>query len=106
MHEIELRDKFLFYTSDDNETNIYVRVEDDTIWVTQKSMAEIFDVEVHTVNYHLKEIFKSGELAESSVIRIFRITANDSKVLKEYLIKGFAMDDQRLKQGKAPFYSY
>ena len=96
-------------------------------------MAELFGVETNTVNYHLKEIFKSGELEEMSVIRNFRITAADgknyntqfynldaiiavgyrvnsheatrfriwaTKTLKEFIIKGFVMDDERLKQGK------
>lgn len=96
-------------------------------------MAELFAVEVNTINYHLKEIFKSGELSEDSVIRNIRITADDgknyltafysldaiiavgycvnsyqatqfriwaTKTLKEFIIKGFVLDDERLKQGK------
>ena len=99
-------------------------------------MAELFGVEIHTINYHLKEIFKSFELQEDSVIRKIRITATDSKnyntnfynldaiisvgyrvnsskatqfriwatqTLKEYIIKGFVLDDNRLKQGKTLF---
>jgi hypothetical protein len=99
-------------------------------------MAELFGVEVNTINYHLQEIFKSGELEENSVIRKIRITANDGKaylnnfynldaiiavgyrvnskratqfriwatrVLKDYIIKGFALDDERLKQGEKVF---
>ncbi|MCC5939926.1 MAG: virulence RhuM family protein [Balneolaceae bacterium] len=99
-------------------------------------MADLFGVETQTINYHLKEIFKSGELDEDSVIRKIRITAADgkkylthfynldaiisvgyrvnsiqanhfrkwaTKTLKEFLIKGFALDDERLKQGKTLF---
>ena len=99
-------------------------------------MAESFGVEVHTINYHLKEIFKGFELQEDSVIRKIRITATDGKnyntnfynldaiisvgyrvnsskatqfriwatqTLKEYIIKGFVLDDNRLKQGKTLF---
>lgn len=100
--------------------------------MTQKLIAELFDVDVRTVNEHLKNIFFEQELAENSVIRNFRITATDGKEydtkhynldailavgyrvrsnqgtqfrkwaterLREYLIKGFIMDDDRLKQG-------
>ena len=58
---------------------VEVFFRDETLWLTQKRMAELFGVEVHTVNYHLKEIFKSGELAEESVIRRIRIPAPDGK---------------------------
>jgi hypothetical protein len=114
-----------------------VRVEvffqDETAWLTQKKMAELFDVKVNTVNYHLKEIFKTGELREKSVIRKIRITAVDgkdyltsfynldaiisvgyrvnsaratqfriwaTKTLRDYIIKGFVLDDERLKNGQ------
>ncbi|MDY0150975.1 MAG: virulence RhuM family protein [Candidatus Cloacimonas sp.] len=113
-------------------TSIGVEVYSDGIalWLSQKKMAELFGVEVNTINYHLKEIFASGELEETSVIRKIRITANDGKpyltglyhldaiiavgyrvnsylatkfriwatsVLREYIVKGFALDDERLK---------
>lgn len=55
-------------------------MEDENVWLTQKLIAKLFAVEVNTINYHLKEIFKSGELSENSVIRNFRITASDGKV--------------------------
>jgi len=66
-----------------------VRYEDETIWLTQKLIGQLFDVETQTINYHLKEIFKSGELNEFSVIRKFRITATDGK---EYLAKFYNLD--------------
>lgn len=127
---------FLFYTSGDRSTKIQVIVEDETVWASQRGMAEIFDVEPNTINYHLKEIFGSAELVEQTVLRNFRVPATDgknydtkfyhldaiisvgyrvnsiqatqfriwaTKVLKSYLIKGFALDEDRLKQGKQLF---
>jgi hypothetical protein len=115
-----------------DEKKIRVRIEDENVWLTQKLIAELFDVSIPTVNEHLKGIFESNELKENSVIRKFRITAKDGKSydtkhynldailavgyrvrsdrgtqfrkwaterLREYLIKGFTMDDERLKQG-------
>ena len=115
-----------------DEQKIRVRIEDENVWLTQKLIAELFDVNVRTVNEHLKNIFLEQELAENSVIRNFRITAADGKGydtkhynldailavgyrvrsdrgtqfrkwaterLREYLIKGFTLDDERLKQG-------
>ncbi len=125
--------EILLYATPESRTTIEVFFENETFWLSQKKMAELFGVETHTVNYHLKEIFKSGELEEVSVIRSFRITASDgknyntqfynldaiiavgyrvnsheatrfriwaTKTLKEFIIKGFVMDDERLKQGK------
>jgi len=127
---------FLFYASDTGAVKVRVQLVDETVWASQKGMSEIFNVEVPTISYHLKEIFESGELAEEAVIRNFLITAFDGKsydtkyysldaiisvgyrvnsfqatqfrkwattVLKGYLIKGFALDDERLKQGKTLF---
>ena len=127
-HEAE----FLFFTAPDGKIKIEVWFADETIWLTQKRMAELFDVEIPTINYHLKEIFKSGELDENSVIRKYLTTAADGKtyntqfynldaiisvgyrinsmratafrkwateVLRSYMIKGFALDDERLKNG-------
>ena len=123
----------LFYTTPQGEVRIQVFFEDETFWLTQKKLAELFDVEVNTINYHLKEIFQSGELQEEAVVRKIRITASDGKsyltshynldavisvgyrvnsqratrfriwathTLKEYLVKGFVLDDERLKQGR------
>ena len=116
-----------------------VFIKDETLWLTQKMMAELFGVEVNTINYHLKEIFNSGELGKSSTIRKIRIVQNEgerevdrdvifynldaiiavgyrvnskratqfriwaTQVLKEYIIKGFVLNDERLKQGKRVF---
>ncbi len=123
----------IFYTTPQNEIKIEVYFEEETFWMSQKQMSELFGVEVPTINYHLKEIFKSGELNEESVIRKIRITASDgkkyltnfynldaiisvgyrvnslqatqfriwaTKTLKEFIIKGFILDDERLKNGR------
>ena len=122
----------ILYTSPKGHIRVEVIYEMETFWLSQKQMAGLFGVEVHTINYHLKEIFKSGELMEERVIRKIRITASDekkyltnfydldaiiavgyrvnsfqatqfriwaTKVLKEFIIKGFVLDDERLKQG-------
>ena len=71
--------EFLIFTQQSGENSITVRYEEGTIWLTQKLMAELFEVSIPTVNEHLKNIFASGELKEDSVIRKFRITAADGK---------------------------
>lgn len=124
--------EFLLYNSPEGGVKIDVTILDETVWLSQKQMADLFNIEVPTVNYHLKEIFKSAELSENSVIRKIRITAEDGKsyitglynldaiisvgyrvnsvqathfrkwattVLRDYIIKGFAIDDELLKNG-------
>ena len=71
--------EFLIFTSQAGEDGIEVRYQDETIWLTQKLMAELFDVGIPTINEHLKNILESGELQPDSVIRKFRITAADGK---------------------------
>jgi len=128
--------EIIFYTTPQGEIKIEVFLQDETVWLTQRAMGELFGVETNTVNYHLKEIFKSKELEEEAVIRKIRITASDdkkyltnfynldaiisvgyrvnshqatqfriwaTKTLKEFIIKGFVLDDERLKQGKKLF---
>lgn len=120
---------FVAATGGSNES-VEVRHEDENIWITQKMLAVLYEVETNTINYHIKKIFEDSELEEDSVIRNFRITATDGKsydtkhynlqmiiavgfkvnseravqfrkwvdnIAKEYTIKGFAMDDERLK---------
>lgn len=115
-----------------NEQSFEVRYEDENIWLTQKMLAALYDVDVRTINYHIKKIFADSELQEDAVIRKFRITAEDGKhyntnhyslemiiavgfkvnsekavqfrkwvnqIAKEYTIKGWVMDVERLKQG-------
>ena len=79
-----------------DEQQIEMRYEDENIWLTQKLMAMLYGVEVHTINYHIKKIFSDSELQETAVIRKFRITAPDGK---QYTIKGWVMDSERLKRG-------
>ncbi|MCD4782336.1 MAG: virulence RhuM family protein [Candidatus Eremiobacteraeota bacterium] len=123
----------ILYSSQEGNIHVEVFFNEETFWLSQKRMAELFGVEVNTINYHLKEIFKSQELQEEAVIRKIRITASDgknyltnlynldaiiavgyrvnsyqatrfriwaTKTLKEFIIKGFVLDDERLKQGK------
>nr|VFJ42941.1 MAG: Uncharacterized conserved protein [Candidatus Kentron sp. DK] len=71
--------EFLIFTARDGEQSIEAHYEDDTLWLTQKRMAGLFDVSVPTINEHLKNIFARDELARDSVIRNFRITAADGK---------------------------
>lgn len=126
----ETQSDILIYQSEDGQTRIDVQLIDETVWLTQKLIAELFQVSVPTINEHLKNIFNNLELKKESVIRKFRITAADGKSyktnfynletilsvgyrvrshrgtqfriwatqrLKEYLIKGFVIDDERLK---------
>jgi len=116
----------------DSTDSIEMRYEDENIWLTQKMMATLYDVDVRTINYHVKKIFSDSELQENSVIRKFRITADDGKqyntnhysldmiiavgfkvnseravqfrkwvnqIAKEYTIKGWVMDVERIKRG-------
>lgn len=71
--------EFLIFTAQAGEESLEVRYEDETIWLTQKLIAQLFDVTVPTINEHLKNILASNELQEDSVIRKFRITAADGK---------------------------
>lgn len=68
--------EFLTFTSQAGEDGIEVRVVDENVWLTQKLIAKLFDVEVNTINYHLKEIFKTQELEPGATIRKFRIVQN------------------------------
>src|SRR5574344_2099296 len=79
-----------------------MRYEDENIWLTQKMMAALYDVDVRTINYHLKKIFEDAELQEDSVIRNFRITAADGKAyntkhynLQAIIAVGFKVNNQR-----------
>ena len=127
---------FILYTDANGNVKVEVFLQNETLWLTQKAMAELFGVKIHTINYHLKEIFESEELSENAVIRKIRITASDgkkyltkfynldaiiavgyrvnskqatqfriwaTKILREYIIKGFVLDDERLKQAKTVF---
>ena len=123
----------VIYTDQNQNIKLNVIIKDETLWATQKQMAELFEVNVPAISKHLKNIFESGELDEHSVISILETTANDGKkyntkfynldtiiavgyrvnskkatkfriwatdILKEFIIKGFVLDDERLKQSK------
>ncbi len=122
--------EFILYQTEDGRTRIQCRFENETVWLTQKLMAELFQKDVRTINEHIQNVFAEGELSPTAVIRNFRITAADGKVyatqhynldviisvgyrvrsprgtqfriwatqrLREYIVKGFTMDDERLK---------
>lgn len=122
--------EYLTYIASTGDGGVNAIYADENIWLTQKMMGILYNVETHTINYHLKKIFSDSELEESSVVRNFRITANDGKsydtkhynlsaiisvgykvnseravlfrkwathIVQEFTIKGFAMDDERLK---------
>ncbi|WP_422139494.1 virulence RhuM family protein [Endozoicomonas sp. ALC020] len=81
--------EFLIFTAQSETQSIEARYEDETIWLSQKLIAQLFGVDVRTVNEHLKNIFQMGELQENSVIRNFRITATDGK---KYNTKHYNLD--------------
>ena len=128
--------QFLLYTMSDDEGKVQVVVKDETLWCTQKAMAQLFGVDRSVITKHLKNVFETQELVESSVCAKIAHTAEDgktyqtnfysldaiiavgyrvnslkatrfrqwaTKILSEYIKKGFAMDDERLKQGTAVF---
>ncbi|MEG1277450.1 MAG: virulence RhuM family protein [Cellulosilyticaceae bacterium] len=131
--------KFLIYNTPEEDISINAVVKDETIWLTQKAMAELFDVEVPAISKHLSNIYNEGELQTDATISKmevvqqegtrkvkrkmdfynldaiisvgYRVNSNKATnfriwatgILKEYMIKGFAMDDERLKQGKTAF---
>ena len=128
--------RFLMYRAAEDEVAVNALVKDDTIWLNQKAMAELFDCSTDNISLHLKNIFAEGELVKESVTEKISATASDGKtyatqfynldaiisvgyrvnsrratafriwatgILKEYMIKGFAMDDERLKQGQTLF---
>jgi len=133
MNSLEHLKDLLIYQSQNNQNiSVDVLYDNEDFWLTQKSMSNLFGVEINTINYHLKEIFKTEELHEESVIRKIRITANDGKsyntnfysldaiiavgyrvnskeatdfriwatnILKEYIKKGFVLNDEFLKNG-------
>ena len=75
----------LLYKTKQGEARVEVVFNNETFWMSQKRMAQLYDVEIPTINYHLKELFKSGELNESSVVRNFLITADDGKNYNTYI---------------------
>ena len=128
--------QFLVYSAEDGRTKIDVRLENETVWLTQQHMADLFQTSKQNVGQHLKNIFEEGELAENSVVKNFFTTASDGKdyrtnhynldaiisvgyrvksavatrfriwatqKLREFIVKGFVLDDERLKNPDQPF---
>ncbi|NNH95008.1 cell filamentation protein Fic [Pasteurella multocida] len=131
--------EFLLYCSDDEKVRLNVLIKDENIWLTQKAMAELFDVNPPAINKHLSNIFAEGELEQGSTISKMEIVQQEghrhvkrsldfynldviisvgyrvnsakatqfriwaTKTLKDYMLKGFVLDDERLKQGKTVF---
>lgn len=129
--------EFLFYQTEDGRTRLQVRMEGETVWLSQKAIADLFQKDVRTISEHVRNIFEKVELRPEAVVRNFRITAADNKSydtqhynldviisvgyrveslrgtqfhiwatqrLREYIVKGFAMDDERLKQAECGHY--
>lgn len=78
-NELPQSSKFILYTSPNGDIKLDVFIRDETLWLTQKMMAELFDVDVRTVNEHLQSIFKSGELEEDSTVRKIRIVQKEGE---------------------------
>lgn len=128
--------EIILYKTPNHDVKVEILVENETIWLSQQKIAELFDTTKQNVSLHVKNIFESGELDENSVVKDFLTTATDgknyktkhynldaiisigyrvnsasathfriwaTKILKEYIIKGFAMDDERLKNPNQPF---
>jgi hypothetical protein len=131
--------QFLIYNTPEENVSVSAIIKDETIWLTQKAMAELFDCTTDNISLHLKNIYTDGELNENSTTEEFSVVQQEGTrkvkrktkfynldaiisvgyrvnsrkathfriwatgVLKEYMIKGFAMDDERLKQGKTAF---
>lgn len=126
-----MENKVIIYTANDGKTKIDVKLEEETLWLTQAQMCELYQSSKSNVSEHIKHIFEEGELNEESVVRKFRTTAADGKEylvshynldmiialgyrvrsiiatrfrqwaterLKEYIVKGFTLDDERLKK--------
>jgi len=136
LSEVHGSSELILYQTDSGQTRIQVRLEDDTVWLSQRQMAELFQKDVRTINEHIKNIFEEGELTQERTIRKFRIVQTEgsrevsreiefynldliisvgyrvkshrgtqfriwaTERLREYIVKGFTLDDQRLKEGK------
>lgn len=138
-NELAKQISYIFYSSPEEDVKVMALVKDETIWLTQKAMAELFDVNVPGISKHLKNIYEEGELSESATVSILETVQNENGrsvkrnvsfynldaiisvgyrvnsakatkfriwatgILKEYIKKGFVLDDERLKQGNAVF---
>src|SRR5262245_14324108 len=127
--------QILIYQADDNKTRLEVKLQDETVWLTQKQMSDLFQKDVRTINEHIQNVFQEGELGREATIRKFRIVQSEgtrdvtrdvehynldviisvgyrvksvrgtqfriwaTQRLRDYLVKGFALDDVRLAEG-------
>lgn len=132
----EKRSEILFYQMEDGRSRIQVRLEGGTVWLSQRLLAELYQIGVNTINYHVKSIYEEGELSPEATIRQYRIVQEEgerrverlvdyynldvilavgyrvrshrgtqfrqwaTQRLGEYIVKGFTMDDERLKEGR------
>lgn len=132
--------QILLYRADDGKTQIQVKLQDETVWLTQAQMAELFQKDVRTISEHIQNLFEEGELEKGATIRKFRIVQTEGKRsvtrevdfynldviisigyrvkshrgtqfriwatqrLREYIVKGFVMDDQRLAGGVSNYF--
>jgi hypothetical protein len=127
------QNSFILYTTPEGEVRLNVLLENETIWLSQEQMSQLFDRERSVITKHIGNVFNEGELEEKSNVQILHISGSDkpvkfynldviisvgyrvksqkgtqfriwaTKTLKEYIIKGFVLDDNRLKQGEAVF---
>ena len=81
-NKLNEKNNFIIYTTDDGQVDIEVRLEDENVWLTQNSMAELFDTTKQNISLHIKNIFEEKELEENSVVKEYLTTANDSKTYK------------------------
>ena len=136
---IPSNNNFILYTAPNGDVKIEAYIQEETIWLTQQKMADVFGVAKSTISEHLSNIYESGELEKQATVRKFRTVQTEgerevarnleyynldaiisvgyrvnstkatqfriwaTKVLKEFIVKGFAMDDDRLKQGSTAF---
>ena len=136
---IPSNNNFILYTAPNGNVKIEAYIQEETIWLTQQKMADVFGVAKSTISEHLSNIYESGELEKQATVRKFRTVQTEgerevarnleyynldaiisvgyrvnsskatqfriwaTKVLKEFIVKGFAMDDDRLKQGSTAF---
>ena len=131
--------EFLVYTTENGQIKLEVRLENETVWLSQRLMAELFQKDIRTINHHIQSIYGEGELTRAPTIRKYRIVQTEGRRqvnrmvdfcnldmiisvgyrvkshvatkfriwaterLKEYIIKGFTLDDERLKNPNLPF---
>ena len=137
--KMETNSQIIIYQTEDGQTKLDVRLENETVWLTQKYMAELFQTSVPNINMHLKSIFEDQELLEEATIKDFLIVQKEgsrnveraqkfynldaiisvgyrikshlatkfrqwaTKHIREYIVKGFVLDDERLKNPDQPF---